>query len=1250
VPRGTRREAQGADEETLVIATRSTGAESWLRAVAHASAESPASPPLAPGTRLCRGRFVIGPMLGRGGMGAVYEVRDGVRGADLALKTLLHAAPERLLAFKQEFRALQDLVHPNLVRLDELFEDGGRWFFTMERIRGVRFTEYVHANGLDELRLRRGLEQLARGLLALHGANKVHRDIKPSNTLVEPTGRVVLLDFGLIGDARRLDSALMPGAGTAAYMAPEQFLGSGGREADWYSVGVMLYQALTGTLPFPSDATEMVNYKLGAAPRPPSELQPGVPADLERLCLDLLQRAPEARPDGEAILQRLLGRAPFRPGEISDGGAKHFVGRAHELGRLREALSRGTRSGSTTVMIRGESGVGKTALLDAFLGELAGRRPPVTVLAGRCYEREFVPFKALDGVIDALARHLDQIEQEALGRILPPSSVHLARLFPVLGRAYRRRGLETAATDSVSPTAARASAIRSLQRLLGALAQRGPVVLAIDDLHWADVDSLRAIEDLLHGPAAPRVLLIVLARTGTRPPRASGASETIALGPLLAEDATELARRLLAERPRPDDGGPIPTPTWLAEEAGRHPLFMEAMLRHGLSSREVDVRLEEALAARVAGLSAEARGVVEVVSTATHPLSAPAVALATGLAADRLFRVVRDLQIDRLVMSRRDGDALSIEPYHDQIRRAVVGGMEPERERACHGSIAETLERLAPDVSAPLVVHWRAAGQSRRARAHAIRAGHHARRVLAFDRAATYYQTALDLSQDAAGESDLHRWHAEALAYAGRPTESANAYQAAAAAAAGDDRTELERCAAEQLLRGGEIVRGLSVVDGILSELGMARPRTLTSAVRSLILQRLLAPVDWLIRRLVPLGARRARKLARQADACWTTALGLAGLDPIASAVFQVRHLRISRRLGDATRVALGLCMRAPQAAFSGGPATRAHRILARVRAMMHDRHDPLVEGYTSLASGAAAFLQGRFEAALDSAERAITSFRRLPGPVTWELANAQRFALDCLWHTGRIRKLRTRAWNAWREAGRRGDRYLTMQIESIVLPIVHLAHDDVPAARAVIDQSLAHWPRLRLSMPHWAQAQTRTLIELYAGRPVEALAVMEAQMRSPEQVLFSRIQAIRVFSLFLHATALVAVAARRPPDAASLLRRAERDVRRIEATRAAGDTVALLRGQLAFLGGDRQAAAAAFASAEGLFAQRGMRLASLVARHGHGLSVGGEAGRRLMDETRRLILAQEILVPEGFIRLYAPGLAPETLGLLDAI
>jgi serine/threonine protein kinase len=262
-----------------------------------------ALPPLSSGVRLLGGRFVVGEMLGRGGMGAVYDVRDLALNVDLALKTSLDSRRGRVEALQNEFRALQGVSHPNLVRLHELFHDDGRWFFTMERVRGVPFTAFVRPAGLDLRRLRRALAQLTEGLLALHDVAKIHRDIKPSNTLVEAHGRLVLLDFGLIGDTRRAIPALMQGAGTVAYMAPEQASGTAGPAADWYSVGVMLYEALTGVLPFDGTPREILDRKLAEQPRSPSALAAGIPIELECLCMELLDKDPEKRPGGEEILE-----------------------------------------------------------------------------------------------------------------------------------------------------------------------------------------------------------------------------------------------------------------------------------------------------------------------------------------------------------------------------------------------------------------------------------------------------------------------------------------------------------------------------------------------------------------------------------------------------------------------------------------------------------------------------------------------------------------------------------------------------------------------------------------------------------------------------------------------------------------------------------------------------------------------------------------------------------------------------------
>jgi serine/threonine protein kinase len=192
------------------------------------------------------GRFQILKRLGSGGMGVVYEALDRVRGEAVALKTLRWPDGATIYRFKKEFRTLADIAHTNLVALYELFGERDQWYFTMELVPGVEFTEHVRPHGLDVTRLRPALAQVAEGLVAVHRAGKLHRDLKPSNVKVTPQGRVVILDFGISADALAVRNSGPPRTiedgvwGTVAYMAPEQIDGHPAVASDWYALGCTL--------------------------------------------------------------------------------------------------------------------------------------------------------------------------------------------------------------------------------------------------------------------------------------------------------------------------------------------------------------------------------------------------------------------------------------------------------------------------------------------------------------------------------------------------------------------------------------------------------------------------------------------------------------------------------------------------------------------------------------------------------------------------------------------------------------------------------------------------------------------------------------------------------------------------------------------------------------------------------------------------------------------------------------------------
>lgn len=672
-----------------------------------------------------RSRFRLQRELGRGSMGVVYEALDEERKVLVALKTLLHVNADDIYSLKREFRALQDIVHPNLCGLGELVEEDGRWFYVMELVDGVDFLTYTtkggdvpgfvqatsrqirlsrapaaapmgkgSCQGYDEDRLRKALGGVVNGLTALHRAGKIHRDIKPNNVIVTNNGRAVLLDFGLIVETSEARKSSLRFAGTPEYMAPEQADGvTVGPEVDWYALGVMLYEVLTGSLPFSGSPIKILMDKQVRTPDPPSILVDGVPEDLDRLCADLLNVDPQARPSAEDVISRLQLNEVSEPTTLSThltlesvAQGHIFVGRQDERKVLHRAFEDVLKGHGVSVVIEGVSGVGKSALVRRFASELRDAYPDIVILSGRCYERESVPFKAFDGVVDALARHMRHIPEMEAAKLTPRNASLLARLFPTLNRVGPIAGESQPRYEIVDPHEMQRRAFHALREVFCLLADRHPLVVFIDDMQWTDSDSLLLLGEILHRDESPPMLLVLSSRYVKGGSRSAlewescvaGDLRRIYLQELNTEASQELARMYLDRASaRTSSIGPDE----IAAEAGGHPLYIAELVRHTAQMGKDDLgqlRLDDVIWHRVEQLSNSARCVLEFSCVAGAPLQSEYLFEISQLTQDEFTTCVKQLRVAKLLRSQGTRKSNPIEPYHDRVRESVLSHLSAQ--------------------------------------------------------------------------------------------------------------------------------------------------------------------------------------------------------------------------------------------------------------------------------------------------------------------------------------------------------------------------------------------------------------------------------------------------------------------------------------------------------------------------------------------------------------------------------------------
>jgi hypothetical protein len=1254
-------------------------------------------------------RFDLVSLLGRGASGVVYEALDRERGGRVALKVLGERSPEAIAHFKNEFRSLQEIRHPNLVELKELICEGGHWLLMMQLVRGVDIVAYAWGESaradaepsslplaasaeedtvrawerpgfrermtssapraFSETRLRLAFEQLARGLVALHAAGRIHRDVKRSNVLVDAAGHVTILDFGLVAELDALGSVELGGlAGTPATMAPEQAaLERIGPASDWYGFGAVLYQALTGRAPFLGSRAEILAQKGTVLPEPPATLVRSVPRDLSDLCMELLAIEPERRPSGASVLNRIVDERPLSlpegvaPAEI---GERIFVGRKSELAALEHALERVVRGEAVTVELAGESGLGKTSLVREFLATAGDRPDKTAIFTGRCFEREALPYKALDGVIDAVCAHLAALPTAEVEALLPADAAAIARAFPVLHRVVRgqRSGDDASALE---PHARRQRMFAALRELFSRLARHRLSLVVIDDMQWADVDSMAMLSALLEPPAPP-MLWILVRRPGAPVARAPlpGNIESLRLGPLTRAESEALVGGMLGAA-----AGGIATAA-LAERIGEacgHPLFLREIARQITATEERAVLpgLDESLFQRVCALEPTTRRLLELTAVAGRPLAQGVVADALVVGPDEapsstadepalgfaeIFDRMAELRHRHLICTTGTHPNDSIETYHDRVRETVLARLAPDIRRQNHGALAAALERAGAGDAEALAFHWQQAGALPRARSYAVAAADEAAAALAFERAARLYRNAVDLGvSEPELELELEQKLGDALANAGRGYEAAEAYRSAAAQSEGLERVALERSAAEQLLRSGHVEQGIMVVSGVLERLGIRTPKTRVMAVLSLALLRLRIRLSRFRYRPRAEADLTELDLARL-DGAWTAATCLSMFDGIRSAELQCRTTLRALRAGTPLQVLRAHTSEAMFLALAGqAQRPRIERSFAAAASLANELGEPMPRAWVALSRGASTFFLGAWAESEEQCATAEAIFAERPG-AAFELAAARAFMVWAAMMRGRFREVLGRVPEFVAEAEKRGDLFAATYQMTSFSNVAWLSRDDVPEARRMLALAESRWPSKDFDVPRYSNMVAAAHIELYAGR---GLAAHERIRRDWAQLRFGvafRAQITRFGMRFVRG--LSALAAYDESGERGFLSDARACARAIAAERVTWSEcfAHILSSGVHLRRAETERALSALAAAESRADATGMLLHRAVVRYRRGELVGGDEGRRLMQEALGFMHEQQIKNPGRMLDMLSPPLSRRSRALSGSL
>ena len=1203
-------------------------------------------------------RFDLRGLLGDGGGGVVYRAFDRKLGHEVALKLMHRREGDEIARFRQSFPQLVRLAHPNLVQLYDLVEEHGQLLLVMELIEGTDLLRFVRrgARSFDELRVRAAFGQLAQGLCALHRERKVHRDVKPANVRVTPQGRVVLLDLDLAVDLdaerreRALGHVLRP-VGTAVYMAPEQAATLRVSSAsDWYSMGVVLYEALTGVRPYSGSDLEVLLEKQERRPVPPRELSPDLPVDLERLTVDLLAADPQERPSGAAILRRLHVHEDVLSARWTSASLLStrpaFVGREAELTRIERAFER-SRTAAVVVRVVGESGVGKTSLCDEAVRRLLRRDPRALVLGSACSRYPDKPHAPLHEPIARLAEALREGRASVRLSVSASALRLLERAFPgaILGLEAKTAGRTALAPD---PLEQRFRAIGALRAILAEASATRPVVLRLDDYHWADVDTQRFVSSLVSGSDAPHFLLLLSEEP--EPGLASSSQpetdDAIELTNLSSADSRALVNELLERAGEVDADSRWRTSLAETEWAACSPLLIQEHVRQAIlfghtAEGQTSSTLSQLLSQRIAELGEPAARVLQLVCAAFDAVPQGVCERAADLTPAEFTRQVAALSIAGLIRSTVVQGEDGLAPSHALIAEFVDLALQGPRRVMIHQRLCSALvARHAAPASGRLLRHQGESGDHVRAAESAELAADQAYGALAFQRAAELFTLRASLrppSQDEFGHRLLRRM-AEALAQAGWVLSAAAIYREAAPFASAAESLHMYQRSFECFVRGAEIDQGVLGMDELLLSLGVKRAASTKAALRSLRMQRAKLRLFGHGFRL-----RRASQIApselRKVDALFVSGTQLTLVDVMQGAELMTRAWVAARAVGEPRRIARALCTEA-WSVVTRGPSDRARAagLLEAARAITEQHAGPELDGHLRLAQGMLALSAHQARSCSTHCRDAGRVFRDSCADVTWELSTAQVNQLYALSLMAHYRELAPMSRRVRREAEERGDTWTYTALLGVEALGVCLANHAPELAREHLREASSRWePQSTLHAQTLLRLLAAGAIDLYT-RHERAEACFQERVTALDLKQLMRVWFVRVALTECWARAKLLTAVQRRDEGA--LRAAEADARRLlrEHDPAASGFAHLLLANVHHYRAEPARAVRALEQGLAQLDPLGLGQWVIPARLALGRLLGGERGYTMEQSARALLKLHGVQRCDPYVSMMLPA------------